>query len=334
MSMCKCEFVTVILLAVLLGGLINFEEAYAGLGANSCDGECQPPSLGLDLKESRRYVNDGFGINGQFYDVNYFSQTIPTQNFTVGDTVNVRLTIFENSGPQYLEYVGLSIVVDEPFVRGGLLVEEYESTIAWIKKFDGIKSIDVDDSYDLIDIINVTDSVENSRTILDYKFIVTNPIESKTIKVKMWDYKRNVWNNYFHEAITVTEKDSKLIIPFGNETISPDIKNIDKSNIPSWIRTNAGWWSTSQISDEEFTKGIEYLIQNDIIKVRETLASDSSTSDHIPSWLQKNAGWWSQGLLSDEDFVKGIQYLVNNGIIRVTSNVESLCSGGYTLCNS
>ena len=92
MPMCKYGSVTVILLAVLLVGLINFEEA-AALGKNQCKTECQPPSLGLDLKESRRYVNDGFGINGQFYDVDYFSQTIPTQNFTVGDTVNVRLTI-------------------------------------------------------------------------------------------------------------------------------------------------------------------------------------------------------------------------------------------------
>ena len=267
MSMRKYGSVTVILLAVLLAGLINFEEAYAGLGPNSCRDECQPPSLGLDLKESRRYVNDGFGINGQFYDVNYFSQTIPTQNFTVGDTVNVRLTIFENSGPQYLEYVGLSIVVDEPFIRGGMLVEEYKSTIAWIKKFDGTKSIDVDDSYDLIDVINVTDSVENSRTILDYEFIVTNPIESKTIKVNMWDYKRNVWNNYFYEAITVTEKDSKLIIPFENETISLDIENIDKSNIPEWIQNIFSWYYDGLIGEKQLIQTLEFLIKQGIIQI-------------------------------------------------------------------
>jgi len=265
--MCKTGSVTVILLAVLLAGLINFEEAYAGLGTNSCDGECQPPSLGLDLDGSRRYVNDGFGINGQFYDVNYFSQTIPTQNFTVGDTVNIRLTIFENSGPQYLEYVGLSIVVDEPFIRGGMLVEEYQSTIAWIKKFDGTKSIDVNDSYDLIDAINVTDSVENSRTILDYEFIVTNPIESKTIKVKMWDYKRNVWNNHFYEAITATEKDSKLIIPFKNETISLDIENIDKSNIPEWIQNIFSWYYDGLIGEKQLIQTLEFLIKQGIIQI-------------------------------------------------------------------
>jgi len=104
-----------------------------------------------------------------------------------------------------------------------------------------------------------------------------------------------------------------------------------ESSIPSWIRTTAGWWSASQISDEEFTKGLEYLIQNNIVKVPETSTSNSNGSDQIPSWLQKNAGWWSQGLLSDDEFVKGIQYLLNNGIIRVTLNAESQCLGD-TLC--
>ena len=215
--MCECRTVAIILLTILLVGLVNFEESDAALSAKSCKIECQPPSLGLDLEKLRRHVSEGFGINDQFFDVEYFSQTIPTQNFTVGDTVNVRLKIFENTGHQYLRYVGLSIIVDEPLIRGGMQVEEYKSTIAWIKKFDGTKSIDVSDSYDLIDVISVTDSVENNRTIIDYEFIVTNPIESKTITVKMWDYKRNVWNNHFYEAITVTENDSKFIIQLTNQ---------------------------------------------------------------------------------------------------------------------
>ena len=103
------------------------------------------------------------------------------------------------------------------------------------------------------------------------------------------------------------------------------------SSIPSWIRTNAGWWSTSKISDNEFVGGLEYLIQNDIIKVPKTSTSNSDESDQIPSWLRNNAGWWSQGLLSDNEFVKGIQYLVNNGIIKVALNSESQCSGN-ALC--
>ena len=30
--------------------------------------------------------------------------------------------------------------------------------------------------------------------------------------------------------------------------------------IPQWIKTNANWWSTNQISDSEFLKGIRFLV--------------------------------------------------------------------------
>ena len=265
--MCKYKTVTIILLTILLVGLVNFEESDAALSPKSCKIECQPPSLGLDLEKLRRHVSEGFGINDQFWDVEYFSQTIPTQNFTVGDTVNVRLKIFENTGYQYLRYVELSIIVDEPLIRGGMQVEEYKSTIAWIKKFDGVKSIDVDDAYDLFDIINVTDSVENNRTILNYEFMLTNPIESKTIAVKMWDKNRNVWNNYFYEAITVIKKDSKFTIPFENKTIDLNIENIDKSEIPDWVKNIFLWYDQDQVSENELLNAIKYLINEGILVV-------------------------------------------------------------------
>jgi hypothetical protein len=37
--------------------------------------------------------------------------------------------------------------------------------------------------------------------------------------------------------------------------------------IPAWIKTNAGWWASGQISDGDFVKGIQWLISNGIIVV-------------------------------------------------------------------
>ena len=31
--------------------------------------------------------------------------------------------------------------------------------------------------------------------------------------------------------------------------------------IPDWVKNNAKWWSTSQISDTDFVKGLQYLLQ-------------------------------------------------------------------------
>jgi hypothetical protein len=37
--------------------------------------------------------------------------------------------------------------------------------------------------------------------------------------------------------------------------------------VPEWIKNNAAWWSANQIGDEDFLKGIEYLIENNIIVI-------------------------------------------------------------------
>ena len=37
--------------------------------------------------------------------------------------------------------------------------------------------------------------------------------------------------------------------------------------VPSWIKNNACWWSQGLISDDDFASGIEYLINQGIIKV-------------------------------------------------------------------
>jgi hypothetical protein len=37
--------------------------------------------------------------------------------------------------------------------------------------------------------------------------------------------------------------------------------------IPFWVKNNADWWSKGLISDGEFKKVIQYLIQNGVIEI-------------------------------------------------------------------
>ena len=41
----------------------------------------------------------------------------------------------------------------------------------------------------------------------------------------------------------------------------------NESNIPEWIKTNAGWWADGQIDDKTFATGIEFLIKIGLIVV-------------------------------------------------------------------
>jgi hypothetical protein len=84
--------------------------------------------------------------------------------------------------------------------------------------------------------------------------------------------------------------------------------------IPQWIKKNAEWWSKGTITDSDFLRGIEYLIQNEILKI-EANQINSSKSSEIPLWIRNNAEWWSTGLISDDEFLAGIKYLIEVGII-------------------
>lgn len=100
------------------------------------------------------------------------------------------------------------------------------------------------------------------------------------------------------------------------------VNNLESSEyeiqIPPWIKTNAGWWASNQIQDNDFVKGIEYLIKQDILKIPQTTQESETVSQQIPSWLRKNAGWWSEGAISNEEFVKGIQYLIQKNIVKIS----------------
>ncbi|MDE1843555.1 MAG: hypothetical protein KGH95_07905 [Thaumarchaeota archaeon] len=93
-------------------------------------------------------------------------------------------------------------------------------------------------------------------------------------------------------------------------------------SIPSWIKKNAKFWSEGTIQDNDFTKGIEYLVQTGVIKVQSTPTMKIS-SKHIPKWIKNNAGQWVNGTINDSDFVKGIEYLVQTGIIQTNSTQKS-----------
>ena len=97
-----------------------------------------------------------------------------------------------------------------------------------------------------------------------------------------------------------------------------------EESIPRWIKNNAGWWASGMITEDEFLKGIEYLINNNIILIDSTIdekayiPTDTSSTKRVPDWVKNNADWWAGDLIGDSDFLNGIKYLINKGIILVS----------------
>jgi hypothetical protein len=56
-------------------------------------------------------------------------------------------------------------------------------------------------------------------------------------------------------------KEEIIVVPVA------DAQSENESNIPEWIKTNAGWWASGQIDDKTFATGIEFLIKIGLIVV-------------------------------------------------------------------
>lgn len=99
--------------------------------------------------------------------------------------------------------------------------------------------------------------------------------------------------------------------------------------IPSWVKNNAKWWSEGQIADTDFVKGIQYLMQSEIMKIPNTDFVDDY-SKQIPTWVKDNAGLWANNTVPDTDFAKGLQYLIQENIIEIqTAQTMTLSSSVF-----
>jgi hypothetical protein len=117
---------------------------------------------------------------------------------------------------------------------------------------------------------------------------------------------------------------SAAIVKVSGQNMDTILSNLDSKffptktseKVPEWIKNNAGWWADGRIDDASFVNGIQFLIQEEILKVEQTNSDQKNNS--IPSWVKNNAKWWSEGQIKESDFLSGINHLVSSGIISVS----------------
>lgn len=67
----------------------------------------------------------------------------------------------------------------------------------------------------------------------------------------------------FTKGIEFMIKEKIMNIP----NLPPSASGVAQSKVPDWIKNNAKWWSDGLISDDDFVKGIQFLVEKGIIKV-------------------------------------------------------------------
>jgi len=102
-----------------------------------------------------------------------------------------------------------------------------------------------------------------------------------------------------------------------NHSVQFTIEETGKIGIPFWIKDLAKMWINEPlVTDKDFARAIEYLIQYEIIKIPYT-ESEGEIESSIPEWVKNNTEWWIEGKISDTQFTSALQYLVKKGIITV-----------------
>ena len=54
-----------------------------------------------------------------------------------------------------------------------------------------------------------------------------------------------------------------------------------EEKVPGWVKNNAEWWVNNQIDDKTFVDGIQFLINEEIIKMDEQIVDKNQISYQI-----------------------------------------------------
>ena len=111
-----------------------------------------------------------------------------------------------------------------------------------------------------------------------------------------------------------------LEVRYGGDFAETDFNIIDTGQIaiPYWIEDLAKMWIIEEfVTDKDFARAIEYLIQNEIIKIPLYDITQGEKQVSIPNWVKQNAAWWVDGKISDTEFALSLQYLVKVRIISI-----------------
>ncbi len=261
-------------------GLVSVPASYVfadhGSGGG-CSGDCTPPTLGED-NSGRVFVDDGFGLNGQFFDVSGFQQDLTSQDIEIGRPVDVTIRVYENEGVQSLVHAGLTLGAKTELV-GATNMETYQAEILWDRNIGGGATVQVHDNDRVLGDVGVSAELGDDAfggpeaiTVLTFTFTPLSYFEINPIVVNVWDQSRNSWKNYFYNAAEIVGTADSIL---GDVELEDPERRV--LSIPGWIRTSAHAWSEGIIDDDAFAQGIAYCIGRGIINIPDLPVSSAET---------------------------------------------------------
>lgn len=84
-----------------------------------------------------------------------------------------------------------------------------------------------------------------------------------------------------------------------------------QTSIPSWVKNTALWWGQGQISDAEFIKAIQWMVNNGLITITPTQSSPAVTSANplssaLPTQNEIGSAWQTVGQPTNSRIIGGV----------------------------
>ena len=160
----------------------------------------------------------------------------------------------------------------------------------------------------------LTGSVENHKRGIPLSIELTNPDGTKQ------NFGASLSNSGGYRSMFTVHANTLpgtyfVYLSYDGKNLGTLSFDVVSENVPNWVKNNARWWSSDDISDGEFIGGLEHLIETGIISIEPS--ERSSAEQEIPEWIKNTAKWWADNQIPEDEFLKSIQYLVKKGIIRV-----------------
>jgi hypothetical protein len=243
-----------ILIAIsFIGVLMVVAVSHASfVDADRCRGDCTPPTLGV-TDDGRRIIENGFVINDIPFNVESYLQAIPTQVFSVGDKVLIKITAHEDTGIGNVRHVTLTISDYEN-------KREYQDKvkIAIERSFEGIVSRNIADPTGLLDNVDIkAERIDDFTGTLTISFVVAKPFDTSSITVRMWDAGLSTSDNIFEDAIQVIGKE--VVMPEQKATEDKTTPTTKQDVNPKEAKVKKKMEEQQKIKEEKIKKALENM---------------------------------------------------------------------------
>ena len=87
--------------------------------------------------------------------------------------------------------------------------------------------------------------------------------------------------------------------------------------IPDWFKQTTEFWVSEKMSDKEYFKTVEFLLEEKLIHIPQTKSPNDNVASDIPVWIKDNALKWSNNEISNDEFSIGLQWMLDHKLIKM-----------------